>query len=345
LDPRRRTNDDDILSGASGTEGWGGDETEAGSGGEEEGSVFDDAAKRANLKNQDGASPMMSLSIHVGGGAAAAKSPPSRAPHNNQQQRRKSNHPSASVSPPQMMMMQRTQAFARKGADGMCLFGQNLIDLVIIIDAAAAASSPQCNVCGELIIAADTERNSGLCCGDATNNKLCAENSVICCMCFGKFSHNSQFALHLSWELKRKLAGLSLRPLVVEDVVSANAVATPAAAVVDAGGGGADRVLTTAQIVAKEKEQIVNLYKTCLAFVSNVNSSGQGVTRESIFKNPRWDLQALKTKRGVRRRKRLQRLQRLLVRWWRRMTMMKMNGFLAATKKKKRTRAWGTRGS
>ncbi len=82
---RRRTNDDDLRSGASGTEGWG-DETEAGSGGDDEGSVFDDAEKRANLKNH-GALPIMSLSIHVGGGpaAAAAKSPPSHAqpPHKN----------------------------------------------------------------------------------------------------------------------------------------------------------------------------------------------------------------------------------------------------------------------
>jgi hypothetical protein len=53
-------------------------------------------------------------------------------------------------------MMQRQQAFARRGAQGMCLMGHNLVELVINIDAAAASSSisfPQCNVCGERIAA------------------------------------------------------------------------------------------------------------------------------------------------------------------------------------------------
>jgi hypothetical protein len=260
---------------------------------------------------------MSSLSIHVGGGpaaAAAAKSPSSphaQPQHKNKQQQqimRQKSPPSASFSP-QMMMMQRTQAWARKDAEGMCLMGHNLGDISSrSIDAAAAGAMmmmisfphPQCNVCFEIIA------EGGLCCGDAINNVLCAKNSFICDVCFNKFKYNSQLAFHLSFERERKLAELSRRTLVVDHddlvVLSANAVAPSAAAAAgdhdddDAGGANDDDgVLTTAQIAAKDKEQIVGLFNTCLAFLNKINNSlARRVTREDIFTMIRWDRQALK---------------------------------------------------
>jgi hypothetical protein len=150
--------------------------------------------------------------------------------------------------------------------------------------------------------------------------------------------------------------------------------ADAAAPAVDAGAvdAGAVVVLTTTQIAASNREQIVDMFKTCLAFVKNIYSTcARPVTREDALKRPRWDLQALKkTKRGVGQRERLLLLLLLLlvVRWrrrlkkWRRRMMMKgrmlmirMYGLMAAAakkktkkkelKKKKLTRASRARGS
>jgi hypothetical protein len=47
-----------------------------------------------------------------------------------------------------------------------------------------------------------------------------------------------------------------------------------------------------------ERFQIMDTFKTCLAFVRNINKTcGRPVTREDAFKRQRWDLQAMKQDR------------------------------------------------
>jgi hypothetical protein len=149
----------------------------------------------------------------------------------------------------------------------------------------------------------------------------------MCGGCFKLYGHNKQLALHLAAEKARRLHEFARSPAVEEEVVSlqaadvvvsADAAAAAAgdaavdavdAAAVDAGvvvPSSLSLVLITTQIAARGREvkrdQIVDRFTTCLAFVRNINNCCERpVTREDVLKRQRWDIQAMNKDKKRRR--------------------------------------------
>jgi hypothetical protein len=141
----------------------------------------------------------------------------------------------------------------------------------------------------------------------------------MCGGCFGEYENNTQLALHLAADKTRSLYECDRSPAssssssssVVEEVVSVQA-ADAANADVAGAAAAAIFVLTAEKIAAShqaamktmaaereaERLQIMDTFKTRLAFVQNINKTcGRPVTREDAFKRQRWDLQAMKQDR------------------------------------------------